>query len=59
MHCHIAWHAGQGLSVQFLERRSEIRGSIGNLGEFNKGCEEWRDYWVPGNHPYNQTDSGI
>jgi hypothetical protein len=59
MHCHIAWHAGQGLSVQFMERRSEIRGSIGNLGEFDKGCDEWDDYWVPGGHPYNQTDSGI
>lgn len=24
LHCHIAWHVSQGLSVQFLERKSEI-----------------------------------
>jgi len=24
MHCHIAWHASQGLGVQFLEAASEI-----------------------------------
>ncbi|KAF2869685.1 Cupredoxin [Massariosphaeria phaeospora] len=59
MHCHIAWHAAQGLSVQFLERKNEIQGTIGNTGEFNKGCGEWNEYWQPGNHPYEQTDSGI
>ncbi|KAF2264478.1 hypothetical protein CC78DRAFT_580261 [Lojkania enalia] len=59
MHCHIAWHASQGLSVQFLERKAEIAGAIGNIDEFNKGCGEWNEYWIPGNHPYNQTDSGL
>lgn len=59
MHCHIAWHASQGLSVQFLERKSEIGGAIGSVSDFNQGCSEWNDYWKPGNHPYNQTDSGI
>jgi len=59
MHCHIAWHAAQGLSVQFLERKDEIEDSIGSVGGFNRGCRQWNDYWVPGNHPYNQTDSGL
>jgi hypothetical protein len=59
MHCHIAWHASQGLSVQFLERKNEISNAIGNKDEFNRGCEEWDEYWQPGNHPYEQTDSGI
>ncbi|KAF2255604.1 multicopper oxidase [Trematosphaeria pertusa] len=59
MHCHIAWHASQGLSVQFLERKTEIKGAIGSTAAFDQGCNEWDDYWFPGNHPYNQTDSGI
>ncbi|KAF2189541.1 multicopper oxidase [Zopfia rhizophila CBS 207.26] len=59
MHCHIAWHASQGLSVQFLERKNEIKGALGNTDEFNKGCREWNKYWTPGNHPYEQTDSGL
>lgn len=59
MHCHIAWHASQGLSMQFLERRDEIFDAIGDKSEFNKGCAEWDDYWQNGDHPYEQTDSGI
>ncbi|KAF1347290.1 hypothetical protein EJ07DRAFT_169810 [Lizonia empirigonia] len=59
MHCHIAWHASQGLSLQFMERKSEIAGSIGSTSDFKKGCDEWDGYWFDGNHPYNQTDSGI
>ncbi|KAF2746542.1 multicopper oxidase [Sporormia fimetaria CBS 119925] len=59
MHCHIAWHAAQGLSVQFVERQGEISAAIGDKAEFNKGCDEWADYWQPGNHPYEQTDSGL
>ncbi|KAF2018573.1 multicopper oxidase [Aaosphaeria arxii CBS 175.79] len=57
MHCHIAWHASQGLSVQFLERKDEIKGAIGSTAEFDKGCREWNEYWPT--RVYNQTDSGI
>ncbi|KZM18436.1 laccase, multicopper oxidase, benzenediol:oxygen oxidorectuctase [Ascochyta rabiei] len=59
MHCHIAWHASQGLSMQFLERKGEIQGAIGGTSDFKKGCDEWDGYWFDGNHPYNQTDSGL
>lgn len=61
MHCHIAWHASQGLALQFMERQSEIVGAIGDTTDFKNGCSEWDDYWVNGNpnKPYNQTDSGI
>jgi FtsP/CotA-like multicopper oxidase with cupredoxin domain len=61
MHCHIAWHASQGLSMQFMERRGEISSSIGDVGDFRHGCDEWDDFWYDGNpnKPYNQTDSGI
>ena len=59
MHCHIAWHAGQGLAMQFLERKGEILNVIGDVSGGITGCNEWDGYWFPGNHPYNMTDSGI
>jgi len=66
MHCHIAWHASQGLSMQFGERYSDLQGGslIGNRDGLKQGCDEWDNYWAAGsgttpNRPYNQTDSGI
>jgi hypothetical protein len=46
-HCHIAWHVSQGFSVQFLERRSDIKTDM-NLGDLTNNCKAWRDY-VPQN----------
>ncbi|KAH6860803.1 multicopper oxidase-domain-containing protein [Alternaria rosae] len=64
MHCHIAWHASQGLSLQFMERMSEIQGTLGDTSVLKQGCDEWDSYWAEGSapdedRPYNQTDSGI
>jgi FtsP/CotA-like multicopper oxidase with cupredoxin domain len=61
-HCHIAWHASQGLSMQFGERYSDLqKGILGDVSAFKKGCDEWDGYWYEGNpdKPYEQTDSGI
>jgi FtsP/CotA-like multicopper oxidase with cupredoxin domain len=44
MHCHIPFHIAAGLGVQFLERKSEIVGSIGSLGPMNEGCKNWQSY---------------
>jgi FtsP/CotA-like multicopper oxidase with cupredoxin domain len=64
MHCHIAWHASQGLSMQFMERMGEIKGAINDYSTLTNGCKEWDEYWPKGSapdddRPYNQTDSGI
>jgi FtsP/CotA-like multicopper oxidase with cupredoxin domain len=64
MHCHIAWHASQGLSMQFMERMGEIKSTIGDYSTLTEGCASWDGYWpegsgVDGDRPYNQTDSGI
>jgi FtsP/CotA-like multicopper oxidase with cupredoxin domain len=62
MHCHIAWHASEGLSMQFGERYSDLQGgSLQDTSILKRGCDEWDDYWYEGNpnKPYNQTDSGI
>ncbi|KAH7115251.1 laccase precursor [Dendryphion nanum] len=57
MHCHIAFHVSMGLSVQFLERRSEINLPAPN-SEFYNTCNNWNNYQR--NQPiYPQDDSGL
>lgn len=60
MHCHIAWHVSGGLSVQFLERTSELRAGLSAADKkiFNDGCAAWRNYF-PSQAPYPKSDSGI
>jgi FtsP/CotA-like multicopper oxidase with cupredoxin domain len=57
MHCHIAWHASQGLAMQFVERESEIVGDIADPGAFQDTCKNWNT-WTP-TEEYVQDDSGI
>lgn len=57
MHCHIAWHASQGLALQFVERESEIAINMHNTNTFENTCANW-DSFTP-NEPYKQDDSGI
>ncbi|KAJ2902943.1 multicopper oxidase [Zalerion maritima] len=54
MHCHIAWHVGQGLSLQYLERQGEIASTM-DLDELDENCDAWNAY----PHPYPQIDSGL
>ena len=56
MHCHIAWHVSQGLSVQFLERKSEIPNVI-NLKALTPTCDAWRKYTPDAYYP--KADSGL
>ncbi|KAI1821444.1 multicopper oxidase-domain-containing protein [Xylaria intraflava] len=46
-HCHIAWHVGGGLSVDFLERVSEQREQISSreAAAFSSNCASWRRYF--------------
>lgn len=57
MHCHIAWHASQGLAMQFVERQSEIAINMHSSNIFEHTCSNW-DAFVP-DEPYEQDDSGI
>ncbi|KAK0612001.1 multicopper oxidase-domain-containing protein [Immersiella caudata] len=57
VHCHIAWHASQGLSLEFVEDQGEIVGRVpeGERSQFERVCEGWR-----GHTPvWEQDDSGI
>ncbi|MCJ1312670.1 laccase, multicopper oxidase, benzenediol:oxygen oxidorectuctase [Agyrium rufum] len=60
MHCHVAWHASEGLAVQFVEREKEISSLMQtrDLRLFEQTCKTWDGYWN-GREVYNQTDSGI
>jgi hypothetical protein len=64
MHCHIAWHASAGLSLQFIEQRSKIKGLIdeaGSLPQLVERCEQWTEHYNNVNIPKGvlQDDSGI
>jgi hypothetical protein len=55
-HCHIAWHASQGLSTQFLERAEDIASSM-DLNAITDNCKNWRAY-AP-TDPFPKVDSGV
>ncbi|KAK4449560.1 laccase-2 [Podospora aff. communis PSN243] len=55
-HCHVAWHVGQGLSVLFVEKPSEIP-KVMDLGQLKQNCDAWREY-EPTN-PFPKPDSGL
>ncbi|PPJ50459.1 hypothetical protein CBER1_06755 [Cercospora berteroae] len=59
MHCHIPWHVGAGLSMQFLERKDEVKAALGNLGDYGKTCDGWRQYWNKPGRLYGMDDSGL
>lgn len=56
MHCHIAWHAGEGLAVQFFEREAEITKNM-QLDEYDSTCGPWRTYYAT--ELWAKDDSGI
>lgn len=45
-HCHIAWHASGGLSVDFMENRDQQLALISDtdLAQYNQICEWWQEY---------------
>ncbi|KAK2625617.1 hypothetical protein QTJ16_004929 [Diplocarpon rosae] len=57
VHCHIAWHASQGLAMQFVERQSEIAVEMADTAIFQNTCAAWKT-WEETNI-YEQEDSGI
>ncbi|KAL2758189.1 hypothetical protein ACRALDRAFT_2025823 [Sodiomyces alcalophilus JCM 7366] len=56
LHCHIAWHVSQGLSVQFLERGPEIADTV-DIDEIAPNCDAWRAYEATA--VYQKHDSGL
>ncbi|KAI3397144.1 hypothetical protein diail_11206 [Diaporthe ilicicola] len=59
-HCHIAWHASQGLAMQLIENQSQIQSVVGDDTEMNSRCAAWDSYYSsPAGAAYQQDDSGI
>lgn len=61
MHCHIAYHVADGLSLQFLEVPSEIPNIYGeSSANFRDTCDKWDAYFYSVSPPvYNETLSGL
>ncbi|KAL2140785.1 hypothetical protein VTI28DRAFT_3260 [Corynascus sepedonium] len=55
VHCHIAWHASQGLALEFVEGQETIHSDNSSVGVFNDTCASWKG-WTP---IWGQEDSGI
>lgn len=58
MHCHIAWHASEGMGIQFIERGDEIVDTLTEYSLIKKGCSSWDSYGsdVGG---IDQDDAGV
>jgi len=56
MHCHIAWHIGLGLGVQFLERADDIAG-LGMGSTWTDECKAWNSYYETAQ--FKEEDSGL
>ncbi|KAJ8062156.1 hypothetical protein OCU04_008716 [Sclerotinia nivalis] len=57
LHCHIAWHASEGLAMQFVESESSIAVGMRDTAIFENTCKNW-DAYVP-TEEFDQDDSGI
>jgi len=55
-HCHIAWHVSQGLSLQFVERVSEIPSTV-RIDQIEPNCGAWTSYYAQSQ--CKQFDSGL
>jgi hypothetical protein len=58
MHCHIAFHVGMGLSIQFLERKQSINLPAAG-SEWYQTCTNWAAYKAGNTDVYPQDDSGL
>ncbi|PQE21062.1 putative Laccase-2 protein [Rutstroemia sp. NJR-2017a WRK4] len=57
LHCHIAWHASEGLAMQFVETQSQIAIGMSDTNTFDQTCSNWNKY-VP-SEEFAEDDSGI
>ncbi|KAG9240701.1 laccase precursor [Calycina marina] len=57
LHCHIAWHASQGLALQFVESETSIVATFSDTAAIEETCDAWDEY-VPV-QAWAEDDSGI
>jgi hypothetical protein len=57
-HCHIAWHIGEGLGMQYVEAPDQI--VFPNKEAFAQQCNNYKAYAAnKGEDPYGVYDSGL
>lgn len=60
VHCHIAWHASEGLALEFVESRGAYDMGAADRGVATDQCAAWSAYAGTGTYAaYPQDDSGI
>ncbi|KAJ5698558.1 hypothetical protein N7462_000563 [Penicillium macrosclerotiorum] len=60
LHCHLQYHASEGMALQFIEQPSKIAGLLSDAGvssELSDRCTAWKDWYSVSNK--TQDDSGI
>lgn len=57
VHCHIAWHQGEGLALEIVENQDSISVGSNKQSILDDTCTSWYAY-VP-DEVYSQDDSGI
>ncbi|KAH8885289.1 laccase-1 [Thozetella sp. PMI_491] len=57
VHCHIAWHASQGLGLEFLESGKSIVITPTEKQTFSQTCDDWVNKYM--NSTWPRDDSGI
>jgi FtsP/CotA-like multicopper oxidase with cupredoxin domain len=57
VHCHIAWHASEGLSLEFVESEGKIAGALGAAAKAL--IADTCDHWKASTPVFEQVDSGI
>jgi FtsP/CotA-like multicopper oxidase with cupredoxin domain len=56
VHCHVAWHASQGMNINLLEQPKEVQ-KMSVPASIAQTCRNWWDY--TGNNHVTQIDSGL
>ncbi|KAK5656055.1 hypothetical protein OQA88_5194 [Cercophora sp. LCS_1] len=59
LHCHIGWHASEGMAVTFLEHTEKIPGIMGESGkkQLEETCGRWKTFAEE--RGIKQHDSGV
>lgn len=60
VHCHIAWHASEGLALEFVEDQESFTMEASNKEFITDQCSAWNSYMGTNSYiEYPQDDSGI
>ncbi|KAK6498936.1 hypothetical protein TWF481_011507 [Arthrobotrys musiformis] len=66
LHCHLAWHASQGLALMILEKTVGYKPPVLNWGQemrpmasLTGNCERWINYTLTPPYPDKMDDSGV